>query len=61
LDSGWRFLAGDETEDYLDEPGNSGVCDVNTIANCDHTVLAEVDAPAGTEFERTEDGKLLPV
>jgi len=61
VDSGWRFLAGDETENYLDEPGNSGVYNVNTIANYDRAVLAVVDAPAGTAFERSEDGRLLPV
>lgn len=33
LGSGWRFLAGDETEDYMDNPEHTAIYAVNTIAN----------------------------
>jgi hypothetical protein len=32
-DSGWRFFAGDETQEYADEPSNFATYDVNTIAS----------------------------
>lgn len=32
-DSGWRFLSGDESDDYLSDPQNSDVYDLNTICN----------------------------
>ncbi len=32
-DSGWRFFAGDETQEYADEPSNYEIYEVNTIAN----------------------------
>ncbi len=35
LDSGWRFLSGFESDDYMEDPENSGIFDVNTIANYD--------------------------
>ena len=38
-DSGWRFLAGDESEIYLNNPENHGIYDVNTIANYDPDII----------------------
>ena len=32
-DSGWRFLAGDETQEYLDNENNSEIYKLNTICN----------------------------
>ncbi len=34
-DSGWRFFAGDEPQEYIEDPSNLGLYDVNTIANYD--------------------------
>ena len=59
VDSGWSFLAGTETQDYLDDPGNSGVYDVNTIANYDPDVIPFLDAPAGSRFVRWPPGSPL--
>jgi hypothetical protein len=39
-DTGWRFFAGDESEDYMNDLRNSGVYAVNTIANYDPAILA---------------------
>lgn len=52
LDSGWRFFAGDETDEYLAEAGNSAVYDVNTVANYDPEIIPLLDAPVGSAFER---------
>ncbi len=37
-DSGWRFLSGTETEDYLDEDTNSKAISVNAVANHDPSI-----------------------
>ena len=54
-DSGWRFMAGDETPEYLDQPRNFGIYEVNLVANCDRTILECLDAPVSTAFEWDED------
>ena len=56
FDSGWAFLAGDETQAYMDEPECHGIYDVNTIANYDPHIILFLDAPEGSEFARGKDG-----
>ena len=52
IDSGWRFMSGLESQDYMDEPDNHGIYDVNTIANYDPTIIPLLDEPEGAVFER---------
>lgn len=52
VDSGWRFLAGDESQQYMDDPHNLAIYDINTIANHDRDIIPLLDAPTGTAFER---------
>ncbi len=56
LDSGWRFMAGDEDEDYMDDESQSGIYDVNTIANYDPAIIPYLHMPIGTALERVESG-----
>jgi hypothetical protein len=58
-DSGWRFFAGDETQEYADDPSNFAIYDVNTIANYDREIVALLDEPAPAEFERSGAGQPL--
>ena len=51
-DSGWRFLAGDEDDDYMSDAANFELYDVNTIANYDTDVVPLLDAPVGSAFIR---------
>jgi hypothetical protein len=51
-DSGWVFLAGDESQAYLDEPNNLSVYDVNTIANYDPSIIPYFYALPGQCFDR---------
>jgi len=53
-DSGWRFLSGTETQDYIDNPNNSMVFEVNTVANYDAAILPYLKSRIGTELERVE-------
>ena len=59
-DSGWRFLAGDEDEAYMAVSSHHSVYAVNTVANYSPTILAVLDAPEGSAFERTADGAYQP-
>ena len=52
IDSGWRFMSGYESQEYLDAPDNLAVYDVNTIANYDTDIVPFLDAPFGSAFER---------
>ncbi|HIT18396.1 MAG TPA: DUF2185 domain-containing protein, partial [Candidatus Fimivivens faecavium] len=60
-DSGWRFLAGDESEEYLDDPRHSGVYALNTLCNYDPDILPLLEEPVGSAFARGRDGKFVPV
>jgi hypothetical protein len=60
-DSGWRFFAGDEDEQYMSNPALHGVYAVNTIANYDPDIIPFLRAPAGSQFERDAAGKLAPI
>jgi hypothetical protein len=61
LDSGWRFLAGDEDEAYMADLGNHSVYEVNTIANYDPSIVDLLDSPFGAAFARDPlTGELLP-
>ena len=51
-DSGWRFFAGSESQEYMDDAGNLELYDVNTIANYDPEIIPFLDAPVGTAYER---------
>jgi hypothetical protein len=57
-DSGWRFVAGDEDEEYMADMQHHGVYDVNTIVNYDPDVLPFLSAPVGSRIARTEGGTL---
>jgi len=60
-DSGWCFLSGYETQEYMNEPGNHAIYDVNTIANYDLEIIPFLDAPIGSAFERNESGVLVEI
>jgi len=54
-DSGWRFLSGTETQEYVDDPYTSKIMDVNTVANYDQAIIPYLKMPFGTELERLEN------
>ena len=55
IDSGWRFLSGNESDEFLDDPDNLGLYDVNTIANYDQAIIPLLDAPSGAAYERDQE------
>ena len=58
-DSGWRFFAGDEDQEYMNNPNNHGVYDVNTIVNYDPDILPYLDSAFGAAYERDEDDEFI--
>ena len=61
-DTGWRFMAGDESDDYMNDAYHHGVYAVNTIANYDPDILPLIDEPIGSAFARNpETGRFEPV
>ncbi len=63
IDSGWQFFSGTEDQDYVDDPNNSAIYDVNTIANCDRAIIPYLDLPVGTQLERirgTDKFQIIP-
>ena len=55
-DSGWRFLSGQEDQDYLDESENSRFIGLNTMANMDRMIIPHLNLKKGTELEREKEG-----
>ena len=56
IDSGWRFLFGDEDEDYLDNPENTETKDISNILDWKPELGFVISAKQGSEFEWDEDG-----
>ena len=60
-DSGWRFTAGDESDEYMDDPNNAGLYKLNTICNDDPDIIPLLNTPAPCAFERDENGVFQPI
>ncbi|MGL4818429.1 MAG: DUF2185 domain-containing protein [Bacilli bacterium] len=58
-DTGWRFFAGDETEEYIDDLSHSAVWQLNTICNIDPDIIPYLHAPPGSAFIRDETGNFV--
>ena len=56
-DSGWRFMKGDESDEYSDNPDNVHVFALNTICNYDPDIIPYLDSPIGTTFIRVDNHK----
>lgn len=54
IDSGWRFLSGDESQEYVDNADNTEIYEVNTICNYDPAIIPFLDSPPGSAFGRVE-------
>lgn len=63
IDSGWQFYSGTEDQEYIDNPENSAIYDVNTIANYDKAIIPYIHLPIGTQLERvrgTDTFQIIP-
>ena len=51
-DSGWRFFAGNEEEEYTNNANNFGIFDLNTICDYDRTIIPYLNSEIGASFEK---------
>ena len=51
-DSGWTFMAGDETQEYADNPDNWAIYNVNTVCNYDSEIIPDLEARPPIAFGR---------
>lgn len=58
-DSGWRFMAGDESDEYMDNPENHSVYQLNTICNYDKDIIPLLESAPGTAYVRDKNGRLV--
>ena len=54
-DSGWRFMAGNEDDEYMDNPDNHHVFALNTICNYDSDIIPYLHAKIGSAFIRVDE------
>jgi hypothetical protein len=52
--SGWTFMAGDESEEYLNNADNWGIYEVNVICNYDPAIIPYLNEVYGTALARVE-------
>ncbi|WOO41499.1 DUF2185 domain-containing protein [Rubellicoccus peritrichatus] len=57
--SGWRFLSGDESQEYVDDQWNGGLYSVNTICNYDPEIIPLLESEAGSSFARNSNASRL--
>ena len=55
-DSGWRFTAGDESDEYMQNPKHSDIYTLNCLANYDSAILPVLTAAAPCAFARGGGG-----
>ena len=58
-DSGWRFMSGYESDEYLDNPDNHGIYQINTIANYDPSIIPFLESPPGSAFTKPSETELF--
>ncbi|SHF40686.1 immunity protein Imm33 domain-containing protein [Dysgonomonas macrotermitis] len=57
IDSGWRFIFGDEDDDYLDNPDNTITKDLSEIAEWKPELKPVLGSRRGSEFEWDDEKK----
>ena len=60
-DSGWRFFCGDEDDDYVKNPDNIAIYDVNTILAIDKSILPYLSSKEEIAFERKDENSAFEI
>ncbi|MBQ8795352.1 MAG: DUF2185 domain-containing protein [Clostridia bacterium] len=56
-DSGWRFMAGNEDDEYMNNPDNLHIFAINTVCNYDKDIIPYINSPIGCAYIRTSSDK----
>ncbi|MDO4963088.1 MAG: DUF2185 domain-containing protein [bacterium] len=51
-DSGWRFLAGNEDDKYINDANNFHIFSLNTVCNYDKDIIPYLHSKIGTAYIR---------
>ena len=54
-DSGWRFMAGNEDDEYMNNPDNHHIFAINTICNYDRDIIPYLKSKVGSAYIRTNN------
>ena len=58
-DSGWRFTAGDETDEYMEDASNSSCVSLGAVLREDDSILSLLEREAGVAFVKGEKGNFI--
>ena len=53
-DSGWRFFCGQEEQEYVDNPNNIAIYDIETILGIDESIRPYLQSLYGRAYERED-------
>ena len=56
-DSGWRFMAGNEDDEYMNNPNNHHIFAINTLCNYDKDIIPYLHSSIGSTFIRVNNNK----
>lgn len=56
VDTGWRILSGDESQEYMDNPENISLVSLGAVLSKDDSFIDLLESEIGTSFERNKDG-----
>jgi len=58
-DSGWRFTAGDETDEYMEDADNSSYVLLGAVLREDDSIITLLERESGVAFAKDEDGNFV--
>lgn len=58
-DSGWRFLAGNEDDEYMNDSNNAHIFAVNTICNYDPDIIPYIFSDIGSVYIRINEKEFM--
>lgn len=56
-DSGWRFMAGNEDNEYMNNSNNHHIFVINTICNYDRNIIPYLKSKIGSAYIRVNSNK----
>lgn len=56
-DSGWRFMAGNEEDEYMNDPNNHHIFTINTVCNYDKDIIPYLHSNVGSTYIRVSKNK----
>ena len=60
-DSGWRFMVGDETDEYMDNSDNISFVSLGAVLREDDSVVNYLENTVGKRFEKNKEGNFIEI